>query len=100
MHTHRAGPTGDTPHVSAPSSASPGTFLQLFHHLDLEVAHAAVCFLVARSPGLAANAVPYALAHSLETLSRQTRWDGQEAAQDIASERQRRRGNTMSSPSF
>lgn len=80
-HAHTHMPMGDTPHVSAPFSASPGTFLQLFHHLDLEVAHAAVCFLVARSPGLAANAVPYALAHSLETLGRDTRWVGQEAAQ-------------------
>lgn len=79
-HAHRAGPTGDTPHVSAPSSASPGTFLQLFHHLDLEVARAAVPFRVACSPGLAANAVPDALAHSLEALSREGRWDGQETA--------------------
>ena len=77
-HMHGVGPTGDTPHVSAPSSTSPSTFLQLFHHLDLEVARAAVPFRAARSPGLAANAVPDALAHSLEALGREARWGGQE----------------------
>lgn len=51
----------------------PGTFLQLLHHLDLEVARAAVPFPVARSPGLALDAVPDALADGLETLGRGTR---------------------------
>lgn len=51
----------------------PATFLQLLHHLDLEVARAAVPSPVARSPGLALNAVPDALADGLEALGRGTR---------------------------
>lgn len=67
-HTHGAGHTGDTA-PSAPSSASPVTFLQLLHHLDLELARAAVAFQVACPPGLAAHTVPDALTHSLEALA-------------------------------
>lgn len=62
--------------MSAPSSASHVTFLQLLHHLDLELAGAAVPFEVACPPGLAADTVPDALTHSLEALGR-VGWDGQ-----------------------
>lgn len=64
--THTEQGTQETPH----SSASHVTFLQLLHHLDLEVAGAAVPFEVACPPGLAAHTVPDALTHSLEALGR------------------------------
>lgn len=81
MHTHTEQGTQETPHVAVPSSASPVTFLQLLHHLDLEVAGAAVPFQVACPPGLAADTVPDALTDSLEALGRGG-WDGQEHPQE------------------
>lgn len=80
-HTHTEQGTQETPHVSAPSSASHVTFLQLLHHLDLELARAAVPFQAARPPGLAADTVPDALTHSLEALG-EVGWDGQGCPQD------------------
>lgn len=56
-----------------PTSLHLGTFLQLLHHLHVEVAHAAVPFPVACSPGLALHTVPDALAHGLEALGK-GRW--------------------------
>lgn len=69
QYTHTEQGTQETPQ-SAPSSASHVTFLQLLHHLDLELARAAVPFQVACPPGLAADTVPDALTHSLEALGR------------------------------
>ena len=76
LHAHMEQGTQETLHVSAPSSASHVTFLQLLHHLDLELARAAVPFQAARPPGLAADTVPDALTHSLEALG-EGGWDGQ-----------------------
>lgn len=67
--THTEQSTQEMPHTSAPSS-SHVTFLQLLHHLDLELAGAAVPFQVACPPGLAADTVPDAVTHSLEALGR------------------------------
>lgn len=85
--------------MSAPSSASHVTFLQLLHHLDLELARAAVPFQVACPPGLAADTVPDALTHSLEALGRGgVGWSGTPPGvrEDTASERQNWRGSSSS----